>query len=188
MTAVPFPQRTQPIEESAPIGQAVVDPSSFVDVDTLVELLTVTWATFVDPECYLAPVDGLIERRPAVVAEIAIAGDAPVRITLSVEQAGAVLVTEMMLGEGAYGAPTQLDVSDAIGELSNVLGGNIKALLPDGSTLTLPNVTAGSTGTAGDNDGTAVTATVAWGPYLVMAGISAEVAGQLPLTASGAAR
>ena len=32
------------------------------------------------------------------------------------------------------------DVQDALGEVANVVGGNLKALLPEGSTLSLPVV------------------------------------------------
>lgn len=39
---------------------------------------------------------------------------------------------------------------DVLGELTNVLGGGLKALLPGRSTLGLPVVTAAGTGTAGD--------------------------------------
>ncbi len=41
--------------------------------------------------------------------------------------------------------PTQLDedVQDAIGELSNIIGGNLKPILPHGSALSMPSVVEG---------------------------------------------
>lgn len=39
--------------------------------------------------------------------------------------------------------PTDVDVRDLLGELANMLGGNIKALLPEPCSLSLPSVTAG---------------------------------------------
>lgn len=38
---------------------------------------------------------------------------------------------------------TAADVQDALGELTNILGGNVKALLPGPSLLSLPEVTEG---------------------------------------------
>ncbi len=47
-----------------------------------------------------------------------------------------------------FGAPSdtlaEADVLDALGELANMTGGNVKALLPGPSTLSLPTVVAGT--------------------------------------------
>jgi chemotaxis protein CheX len=36
------------------------------------------------------------------------------------------------------------EISDALGEIANMMGGNVKALLPGPATLSLPSVTEGS--------------------------------------------
>ncbi len=40
--------------------------------------------------------------------------------------------------------PTIADMQDALGELANMIGGNVKALLPEGCQLSLPSVVEGS--------------------------------------------
>jgi chemotaxis protein CheX len=44
----------------------------------------------------------------------------------------------------AESAPTLEDVRDALGELTNVIGGNVKALFPGPSRISLPAVAVGS--------------------------------------------
>ena len=47
------------------------------------------------------------------------------------------------------GAASEADTRDALGELVNMIGGNLKALLPSGTVLSLPSVVAGSDYTVG---------------------------------------
>jgi chemotaxis protein CheX len=42
------------------------------------------------------------------------------------------------------GEPADADIADALGEVANVIGGNLKSTLPGPSLLSLPVVTAGS--------------------------------------------
>ena len=55
----------------------------------------------------------------------------------------AVKVTSQMFGLDGK-TPDAGQVRDALGELANMAGGNIKALMPEPSTLSLPIVSAGS--------------------------------------------
>lgn len=48
------------------------------------------------------------------------------------------------LTQRVFGESTDAEVRDLVGELTNQLGGNIKALLPEGCTLSLPAVAFGS--------------------------------------------
>ena len=72
-----------------------------------------------------------------VRASVAVSGGWNGWITLEVSRAAARDLTRRMLH-----APdvSEEDVSDAVGELVNVLGGNVKSLLVDGSVLGLPQV------------------------------------------------
>lgn len=45
------------------------------------------------------------------------------------------------------GEPTEADIADALGEIANVIGGNLKSTLPGPSLLSLPVVTTGSSST-----------------------------------------
>jgi CheY-specific phosphatase CheX len=165
VTAVPQPR----LGDALPIG-------CFIDGAALTEVLTLAWATFVDPEAELIPV-GLRSGGPGLVAEVAVLGDTPARIAISIDRPGARAVTERMAGPVIGPALDDDDVADAVGELANVLGGNLKALLPEGSTLTLPSVGEGPTGPATEGPGPAgtVVASVRWGDHLVTATVSATV-------------
>jgi chemotaxis protein CheX len=78
-----------------------------------------------------------LDEAELVQASVAIRGDWTGTVTL-----------EMAPGTAATAARTMLhlesvedaDVTDALGELVNMIGGNIKSLLPSGSTLGLPIV------------------------------------------------
>ena len=54
-----------------------------------------------------------------------------------------------MFGLGAGAAPDAEAVRDALGELTNILGGNLKALLPGPCHLGLPTVGSGQDFSAG---------------------------------------
>ena len=45
------------------------------------------------------------------------------------------------------GEPAEADIADALGEIANVIGGNLKSTLPGPSLLSLPVVTTGSSST-----------------------------------------
>ncbi|MBS2940172.1 chemotaxis protein CheX [Nocardioides sp. J2M5] len=70
-------------------------------------------------------------------ASVAVHGQWTGWITLEVSRAAARDLTRRMLSDPEV---SEEDVRDAVGELVNVLGGNVKSLLVDGSTLGLPEV------------------------------------------------
>ncbi len=77
---------------------------------------------------------------PEVVrASVEIRGEWDGAVTLEMPPAAALTATRTMLtrDEVDHG-----DVLDALGELVNMIGGNIKSLLPSGSTLGLPMVSS----------------------------------------------
>ncbi len=72
-----------------------------------------------------------------VHASIAVTGGWSGHITLDVSRAGAdVLARRMLMSDEV----SEADVTDAVGELVNVLGGNVKGLLLEESALGLPQV------------------------------------------------
>jgi chemotaxis protein CheX len=64
-------------------------------------------------------------------------------VTIELGEAAARRLTTRMLALAADGEATDSDVADAVGELVNMVGGNVKGLLPGPSTLSLPAVAAG---------------------------------------------
>ena len=78
-----------------------------------------------------------------VRASVSVRGEWNGVITLEVSRAAAHDLTRRML---LLDEVTEEDVTDAVGELVNVLGGNVKSLLVEGSVLGLPEVTDGDLG------------------------------------------
>lgn len=118
----------------------MTEPTSY-DVLAVVEEV---WTTFLGGEP-LAPVvpdpadpGHLTDRWDAAVT---VSGAWAGVIVVSVEDALATAVTDAMLGldSGDGPAPAE-DVVDALGELVNVIGGNVKSLMPGPSKLSLPLV------------------------------------------------
>lgn len=76
-------------------------------------------------------------------ASVTVRGEWDGVISLDVSRTAAHDLTRRMLQLDEI---TEEDVTDAVGELVNVLGGNVKSLLVEGSVLGLPQVTDGDLG------------------------------------------
>ena len=76
----------------------------------------------------------------AVHATVEVSGAWRGRVDLVLDPAGADLATRTMLRVPAVAAS---DVVDAVGELANMVGGNVKSLVPAPSSLGLPTVGRG---------------------------------------------
>lgn len=75
-------------------------------------------------------------------ASVQITGGWEGAVVVACDAAFALRVTESMFGEAA-GSVDDVEVADAIGELANMIGGNVKALVGDVTTLSLPTVVRG---------------------------------------------
>ncbi|MFA6297749.1 MAG: chemotaxis protein CheX [Nocardioides sp.] len=71
-------------------------------------------------------------------------------VTVKIPDAVAHTATERMLGLVAGQALTTEDVADAVGELVNMIGGNVKSLMPGPSVLSLPLVARGTIASPSD--------------------------------------
>ena len=78
-----------------------------------------------------------------VVGSVRIRGTFEGRVTLEMPATAADAVATAMLGGVAGVSADPADVADAVGELVNMIGGNIKSLMPAPSTLGLPAVERG---------------------------------------------
>jgi chemotaxis protein CheX len=76
-------------------------------------------------------------------ALIRITGDWDCVVTLEMSDEAAETAARLMLDADEV---EPAEVADAVGELVNIIGGNIKSLLPTASTLSLPQVTRRGTG------------------------------------------
>ena len=78
------------------------------------------------------PLDGEV-----VVAQIRIVGDWSGAVALELSDAAAMTAAQVMLHADEVDSD---EVADAVGELVNIIGGNLKSLLPTPSKLSLPQV------------------------------------------------
>lgn len=102
-----------------------------------------------------------------VHASIAVSGGWSGRVTLDVSRTGADVLAARMLQADEV---SEADVVDAVGELVNVLGGNVKGLLLEESALGLPQVS-----TTVDAPGAGTTATEVCHAELFWAGHPVDV-------------
>lgn len=73
-------------------------------------------------------------------AWVDMAGALPARAALSAEHTTCLDLARALMSMGADEEVSTADLIDAFGEVANVVGGNIKALIPDPGTLSLPQV------------------------------------------------
>ena len=134
------------------MSAAVVEPGS-ADVQMVVEEV---WSSFLgvdEPLVVGAP--GTLETSWS--AAVTVTGEWSGMISIELPTAVAEEVCRRMLGvEETHDE----DVADAVGELVNMIGGNVKSLMPGPSVLSLPVVAAGRV--ARSSDATEVCRLDAW--------------------------
>lgn len=108
-----------------------------LDPADLHAILDGIWLSYLDgpadPLPHPEPVDG------PVTATVAIHGAWAGDVTITLGHALAVGVAAHLLAVNLADV-TEEDIDDAAGELVNILGGNLKAVLPEPSVLSLPTV------------------------------------------------
>lgn len=82
----------------------------------------------------------------AVAASVSVTGETDCLIAMEMGGDGARRFAATMFGLSDDDA-SEDDIADGIGELTNMIGGNIKSLLPEPSTLSLPFVATGQSST-----------------------------------------
>lgn len=148
----------------------VDDTLDSIDVDVLVELSGAVWASFIDAETLLdgpVDVDSSSWTPGGTSAEVSISGDWSGLLSVVLTAAGARHVAGRMFQLPA-GEVCDDDLSDAVGEVANMIGGNVKAMLAGEHRLGLPVVRA-LTGPVPDPGSETVAATtLLWGEHLVL--------------------
>lgn len=121
-------------------------PSSPVPPSLHEDLLAVTtevWTAFLG-EDDLLPIATDTPDPTGYAASVTVTGGWAGHVILALTSADAEHVTRAMLGLTPDEVCTETDVADAVGELVNMVGGNVKSLLPGPSQLSLPLVAAGA--------------------------------------------
>ncbi len=118
---------------------AVVPP---YDADAVTSIAVDLFAAMVDGEPgFVEPWSG---ERPALENPlhtwIDIQGDVDLRVMLAVDQETGERITRALLQLPEESEVEDADFADAVGEIVNVVGGNLKSLAMDSGRLTLPQV------------------------------------------------
>ncbi|MEN3357145.1 MAG: chemotaxis protein CheX [Mycobacteriales bacterium] len=111
-------------------------------VDDLQAITEQVWQSFLDPEGSDPLLLSLLEPSGGdVAAAISVTGAWRGHVVIGCSTAASRHAASALLGVPSDEV-TEDDISDALGELANVIGGNVKALLPEPCALSLPYVVA----------------------------------------------
>lgn len=121
---------------------AAIDMASFAGSDPILTIAAEVFTAMIDPEPetlreWYGPAPDFGD---PTYAWVDVGGEMPGRVLLTTERATATRITRGLLGLGEDEPVLDADFVDAIGEVANVLGGNVKSLVPDPGVLTLPQV------------------------------------------------
>jgi chemotaxis protein CheX len=118
-------------------GRQVI--TALMDEATVEAIANETWTALVGEDELLVPIPGELPT-DTVSAWVDVVGPWTGSVVLTTGRQTAADLTRALLGEAAPELLDHEDVADAIGEIANVVGGNVKAALPGPSTLGLPAV------------------------------------------------
>ncbi|RFU19172.1 chemotaxis protein CheX [Geodermatophilus marinus] len=124
--------------------------TELLDEAVVQEIADQAWAALVGEEEVLVPLPGEVPA-DAVSSWVEVLGPWTGTVVLACGRRTAADLTRALLREHAPAELEDEDVADALGELANVVGGNVKAVLPGPSALGLPEAgTAPAPGAAAD--------------------------------------
>jgi chemotaxis protein CheX len=115
--------------------------SDLLDEETVLSIVQEAWTALVGDDEYLVPLPGDLPD-DAVSSWVEIVGPWTGTVVLTTGRSTAAELARCLLAEHAPPVLDEEDVTDGMGELANVVGGNIKAVLPGPSVLGLPEVGA----------------------------------------------
>ena len=111
-----------------------------VNEDDLAEMVEQVWVSYLDPEGVSPLVPTGNDGQPSEVhSSVSITGSWTGHVVYASSNAAARRAAAAFLAMEADEV-SQEDLSDVLGELANIVGGNVKAMLPPGCFLSLPQV------------------------------------------------
>ena len=113
--------------------------TELIDEATVQGIAEEAWSALVGDEEFLVPLPGGLPD-DAVSSWVEIVGPWNGSVVLTTGRATAEELSRCLLAEHAPPVLDDEDIEDALGELANVVGGNVKAVLPGPSVLGLPEV------------------------------------------------
>ena len=114
-----------------------------LDDDALFGIASQIWTAYLDPDGTRPLVRAAAANPTEVVASISVTGGWDGHVVIGCSRAAAAAIAAAML-DLPPDEVTSADMFDAAGELVNVVGGNVKSMLPSASLLSLPKTTSGS--------------------------------------------
>ncbi len=111
-----------------------------VNENDLAEMVEQVWVAYIDPEGVnpLIPT-GDVSQPSEVHSSVSISGSWSGHVVYASSTAAAKKAAAAFLAMEVDEVSDE-DLSDVLGELANIVGGNVKAMLPDGALLSLPQV------------------------------------------------
>jgi hypothetical protein len=113
--------------------------TELIDEATVQGIAEEAWSALVGGEEFLVPLPGGLPD-DAVSSWVEIVGPWNGAVVLTTGRTTAEELARCLLAEHAPPVLDDEDIEDALGELANVVGGNVKAVLPGPSVLGLPEV------------------------------------------------
>ncbi|HEU4347845.1 MAG TPA: chemotaxis protein CheX [Actinoplanes sp.] len=111
-----------------------------VNEDDLAEMVEQVWVSYLDPEGVSPLIPTGDDRQPSEVhSSVSISGTWTGHVVYASSTGAARKAAAAFLAMDS-GEVSEEDLSDVLGELANIVGGNIKAMLPPGCLLSLPQV------------------------------------------------
>jgi chemotaxis protein CheX len=111
-----------------------------VNSDDLAEMVEQVWVSYLDPEGVSPLIPNGDDGQPSEVhSSVSISGSWTGHVVYASSTEAARKAAAAFLAMDA-GEVSQEDLSDVLGELANIVGGNVKAMLPAGCFLSLPQV------------------------------------------------
>jgi chemotaxis protein CheX len=116
------------------------DAAPLVTGEQIVDIVTDVWSSFLGMELAQVAPDAL--SGPTATGCVHISGEWSGSVFVQCSETHARLAAEAMF-MAEPGSLGDDEVSDALGELTNMVGGNVKSLLPEPSRLSIPSVATG---------------------------------------------
>ena len=120
-------------------ADAPLSITALIDEETVQSIAQEAWSALVGEDEFLVPLPGGLPD-DAVSAWVEVVGPWNGAVVLTCGRATAEELARCLLAEHAPPVLDAEDVEDGMGELANVVGGNVKAVLPGPSALGLPEV------------------------------------------------
>jgi hypothetical protein len=113
--------------------------TELIDEPTIQSIAEDTWTALVGQDEVLLPIPGELPG-DILSSWVDVVGPWTGSVVLTTGRETAAGLTRALLGAHAPAELEDDDIADALGEIANVVGGNVKAALPGPSALSLPDV------------------------------------------------